>query len=134
MSFTTINYNEGSKNLKYESVEVHYGEDLKEKIFFNSGNFVKDWYDRVKFIVMQISDDEFHTCSSSIDHFIMDGAQYDRAWLKGVELVYEGYSIRDAIQLFVPENTKPTWIELREMCGDPIKSKKNGLKKTKRNT
>jgi len=135
MSFTTINYNEGSKNLNYESIEVYYGEDLKEKIFFNSGNFVKDWYDKVKFIVMQISDEEFHTCSSSIDHFIMDSAPYDRAWLNGVELVYEGYAIRDAIQLFVPKGTKPTWIELREMCGDPMKKPKtNGLKKTKRNT
>lgn len=135
MSFTTINYNEGSKNINYKSVEVYYGEDLKEKIFFNSGNFVKDWYDRVKFVVMQINDEEFHTCSSSIDHFIMDGAPYDRAWLNGVELVYEGYSIRDSIQFFVPEGTKPTWQELREMCGDPMKKKKtNGHKKTKRNS
>ena len=123
MSFTTINYSEGTKNLDYRSVELYYGENLEEKIFFNSGNFVKDWYDRVKFVIMQISDEEFHTCSSTIDHFIMDGAPYDRAWLKGIELLYSGQDIHHAIQLFVPEGTKPTWEELRDICGDPIKPK-----------
>jgi hypothetical protein len=138
MSFTTINYNEGTRDLKYKSVEVHYGKNLKEKIFFKSGDFVKDWYDRVKFIIMQINDEEYHTCSSSVNHFIMDGA-YETAWLKGASLVYEDFEEHDGIELFVPEGTKPTWEELREMCGDPMrkpkpKKGKNGLKKTKRPT
>ena len=136
MSFTTINYNEGSKKLRqtgeieYVSVELHYGKNLEEKIIFNSGNFVKDWYDRTKYIIMQIGTEEFHTNSSSVDHFIMDGAPYDTAYLKGVELVYEYYN---GIEFFVPEGTKPTWAELREMCSDPMNTKKNEPKKTKRN-
>lgn len=143
MSFTTINYNEGSKELRqtgeivYVSVEIHHGKQLNEIKVFNSGNFVKDWYDRVKFMVTEIDDTGLHTRSSSVNHFIMDGAPYDTAWLKAnkksAELVYEQNGRRTGIELFVPKGTKPTWAELREMCDDPIKPK-NELKKTKRST
>lgn len=133
MSFTTINYNEGSKKLRqtgqidYISVEVSYGENLEKRKIFDSGNFIKDWYDRVKFMVTELSDEPFHTNSSSVDHFIMDGAPYDCAWLKATKkyakLVYNYNEKHTGIELFVPEGTKPTWDELREMCGDISKSK-----------
>lgn len=120
MSFTTINYNEGSKELQYKSVEVSYGDELKNVKIFNSGNFVKDWYDRVKFIVTELEDSERHMCSSSVDHFIMDGAPYDSAWLKmsnrSAKLRY--YYGEGLLEFFVAAGTRPTWNELREMCGD----------------
>lgn len=126
MSFTNINYNEGSRELRrtgkiiYQFVEVCYGKDLEEKKVFNSGDFVKDWYDRVKFIITELGDSEHHTCSCSVDHFIMDGAPYDSAWLKmanrTAKLRY--YYGAGLIEFFVPAGTRPTWAQLREMCGD----------------
>ncbi len=131
MSYTTINYSEGTKkDLDYKSVELHYGKE--EKKFFDSGNFVKDWYDRTKFIVQELLDTEpYFMNSSSVDHFIMDGAPYDRAYLHMVDekpvLKYLDRSDpnwwitqRDieekGIELYVPENTQPTWEELKIMC------------------
>jgi predicted glutamine amidotransferase len=134
MAYTTINYKEfGENDLKYESVEIHYGQGKDEKKkFFNTGNFVKDWFDCNKFKVMELSETEWvFIHSSSVDHFIMDGAPYDSAYLhmegdKGVlkyvdrtdpmylfnqQDIYEG-----GTEFFVPEGTKPTWEELKEMC------------------
>jgi hypothetical protein len=134
MAYTTINYRDGEKdNLGYESVEIHYGRGKSEKKkFFNTGNFVKDWFDCNKFKVMELAETEpFFTHSSSVDHFIMDGAPYDSAYLhmdgdRGVlkyvdrtdpmylisqQDIYEG-----GTEFFVPEGTQPTWEELKEMC------------------
>jgi len=124
MAVIGINYREGDKkNLSYESVEIVLGisgdRDVK---LFNTGNFVKDWFDHVKWLVMNdISKKEFIMHSSSVDHFLMDGAPYDSAWLQVDEndvtsLVYDYDAKHLNIELFVPEGTKPTWEELKEIC------------------
>ncbi len=127
MAFITINYEDGNGQ-SYESVEIQYG--VKSKKIFNSGNFIKDWYDMRKFMIQKLVDKETHfACSSSIDHFIMDGAPYDSAYLHMVDdkpvLKYIDRSnpdwwkiegIDDGLEFFVPENTQPTWKELKEMC------------------
>jgi hypothetical protein len=125
MAFTTINYDEGSdkENLGYKSVEIHYGKPEQKK-FFNTGNFVKDWWDLRKFQITELSGkEEYFTHSSTVDHFVMDGAPYDSAYLVYNEqekkhILYYG-RVRDpqeGIEFFVPEGTKPTWEELKEMC------------------
>lgn len=89
-----------------------------------------------KFMIMEMEDDSpYHSHSSSVDHFIMDGAPYDSAYLhivdeKGV-LKYLDRSdpnwfldkngVGEGIEFFVPENTKPTWGELNELCNDKKK-------------
>lgn len=131
MAVYGINYDDGNKkNLGYESVRVSYGENQKK--IFNSGNFVKDWFDLMKFIINELSETEFHfSASSSVDHFIMDGAPYDSAYLhmvnekpvlKYVDKTKENYLYEqqdvyeDGTEFFVPEGTQPTWEELKEMC------------------
>ena len=123
MAVYGINYGEGSKqqDLGYNSVDVRYGKN-QEKVF-NSGNFVKDWYDLVKFIIKELSETESHFVgSSSVDHFFMDGGDelYDEACLIFVDnnepkLVY-GLFDSDALKFYVPTGTQPTWVELKEMC------------------
>ena len=134
MAVSGVNYDEGSEvqGMGYKSVYLHYGKD-KEKLF-NSGNFVKDWWDMRKFQIKELSDSEPHfSHSSSVDHFIMDGAPYDSAYLHMVDGlvvravlkyvdrtdpqylwsqqdIYEG-----GIEFFVPKGTQPTWEELKEM-------------------
>jgi hypothetical protein len=130
MAYTTINYDEGNdENLGYESVELHYGNN--EKKFFDTGDFVKDWWNRTKFIIQTLLDSEmFFSQSSSVDHFIMDGAPYDSAYLhttddgkpvlKYVDTSDPNYlftqrEIYEGFEIFVPENTQPTFEELKEL-------------------
>jgi hypothetical protein len=120
----------------YESVYLHTSE---KEMIFNSGNFPKDWYDAKKaFITSQEENPNdpnyFHLSgSSTCDHFIMDGAKFESAYLhmEGDNPVlkycvpYEDLdSVEDMIknqsiyeggwEFFVPEGTKPTWEELKE--------------------
>jgi len=133
MAFITINYDEGNdENLGYESVEIHYGKN--EKKVFDSGDFVKDWFDMRKMMIMELSKTEPHFMhSSSVDHFIMDGAPYDSAYLhftkdKAIlkyvntkknnldmdEMIANHDIYENGIEFFVEENTTPTWEELKE--------------------
>lgn len=121
MAIIRIYSNENKKNLIYESVKISYGQN-EEKVFA-TGNFVKDWYDMRKFMIQQLSDKEpFFTHSSSVDHFIMDGAPYDSAYLKfdknNKPYLSYTYDLWDdkGIEFFVHEGTKPTWEELKKMC------------------
>jgi len=129
MAYITINYDDGNKeNLGYKSVEIHYGD--KQKKFFATGNFMKDWWDMRKFMIMELADTETHfSHSSSVDHFIMDGAPYDSAYFHMVDdkpvLKYINCSdltyitqqeIYEGLEFFVAKNTEPTWEELKEIC------------------
>ena len=120
MAVIDIIYNEGGKpTLDYKSVGMSYSVDgERQKKKFNSGDFVKDWYDAIKWIIQ--SKIEEPVCnSSSVDHFIMDGAPYDSAYL-----VIDGdkptlhYEYCEEIELFVSKGTKPTWKELKKICDD----------------
>jgi hypothetical protein len=118
--------------LKYESVYIHYQEG--EKIF-NSGNFIKDWFDAKKFFQEELMDKEpYLSGSSTCDHFIMDGAKFESAYLHiiedkpvlryctweddsqdKIEILIENREIYEkGWEFFVPEGTKPTWEELKE--------------------
>jgi len=121
MAVYGINYNEGGKpDLGYESV-YFFPNHTEKKILFNSGDFVKDWYDLIKHII-QNTEDEPIAGSSTVDHFFMDGADelYDEAYLhddgNGYDLHYE--YMPEIFKFFVLKGTKPTWLELRELCGD----------------
>lgn len=124
MAVYGINYDEGNKkNLGYESVQVSYGDGINEKKVFNSGNFVKDWFDLVKFIITELSETEpFFIGSSSIEHFFMDGADelYDEAHLitgtTGESEIFYNDMSQNEIKLYVPKGTQPIWKEFKEMC------------------
>lgn len=121
MAFITIIYDEGNKdNLGYKSVEISYGDNLKEKKIFNTGNFVKDWYDMRKFMIQNLLDSEqFFINSSTVDYFLMEGAPYDSAYFKTNDdgTPYFSYILgEDNFEFFVPKGTQPTFNELKEIC------------------
>lgn len=122
MSFTTINYDEPNPKT-YKSVEIHDFDDNITK--FESGDFVKDWYDLTKFLLTTLIDEPYHTNSSSVNHFIMDGAEFDSVYLgfdpkNQVSRLY--YNHNDGgVEIFVKKGTKPTWEELRKLVGDEKK-------------
>lgn len=137
MAVIGINYSGGNRyddngNLiedepKYENVYLHTDSG---EFLFKSGNFVKDWFDAKKKYVQELSDKEHLSGSSSCDHFIMDGAKFDSAYLhmegktpvlKYVDRTdpkwyYTQKRIFDGWEMFVPEGTTPTWEELKEIC------------------
>lgn len=112
---------------KYESVYLH---TLKGEILFNSGNFVKDWFDAKKKYLQEFSENEPLSGSSTCNHFIMDGAKFDSAYLhidgetpilKYVDRTDPKWYITqedifNGLEMFVPEGTQPTWEELKEIC------------------
>jgi len=120
MAVYGITYEEGT-NTGYKLVDISY-DNLKKEKKFDSGNFVKDWYDLIKWI-MHADLNEPIIGSSSVDHFIMDGAPYDSSYLKFNEekkpyLSYEHDYSDEGIEFFVPKGTQPTWEELRKLCDD----------------
>jgi hypothetical protein len=123
--------------LKYESVYIHYNHHQGGEKIFDSGNFIKDWFDAKKFFQEELIDKEpYLSGSSTCDHFIMDGAKFESAYLHiiddnpvlryctwvddsrdKIEILIENREIYEkGWEFFVPEGTKPTWEELKEMC------------------
>jgi hypothetical protein len=134
MAVVNIDYNDGNKkDLGYKYVELDYN-NLKTKKIFDTGNFVKDWYDCIKFCITKIQNKEHVGHSSSVNHFFMDGAKYDSAYLvmngDNGKLSYDEKQHGDEIEFFVEEGTTPTWEELKELCGDTPTTKKVKSKKS----
>ncbi len=122
MAIIHVNYTEPDAST-YRSVSISYANGGKSKVF-KSGNFVKDWFQMKKFLLTEeaIMHEHHISCSSDFDHFFMDGAQFDSAWLvivgdEGV-LVYKENA--DGDEHFVPKGTQPTWKELKDMCNNPL--------------
>lgn len=107
---------------KYKSVYICYDNGMKKEKVFDSGNFVKDWYDLQRFVILELAGKEHgFSFSSSVDNFIIDGAPFDSAYLKfddNDEPYFDyKYDIKnEGIEFFVPKGTQPTWGELKEMC------------------
>lgn len=121
MAVLRINYDDGSKtpDLGYKGVELITRN--KHTFKFESGNFVKDWFEAKKKYIDFAEDELFLSHSSSVNHFIMDGANFDSAWLiwdndtTNPRLVYE--FDENGWEMFVPKGTKPTWEELKYSIG-----------------
>lgn len=107
--------------IDYHNVYLYLTSD--EEYIFDTGDFLKDWFNAKKKFL------EFHerelrlAQSSSVDHFIMDGAPYDSAYLvfkdendeKG-ELSYDEKDYDKGWEMFVQKGTTPTWEELKQYC------------------
>ena len=115
-----IDYNEGGEpDLGYTGVDMSWREDGERKFkVFNTGDFVKDWMHALKWFI-EGDFGEHLVNSSSVDHFIMDGAPFDSAYIgfnenKEPYLYYE-WDDR-GLEVFVPKGMRPTWEELKIMC------------------
>lgn len=128
MAVIGITYEEPKPDT-YKSVCVSCLEDNeREEKVFDSGNFIKDWYQAMKFVINEllIPEKEIHLShSSSVNHFITDGGNksFDSAYLKvydggGAYLDYKYDYENEGFELFVPKGIKPTWKELKKMCDD----------------
>jgi len=122
MAVIGINYIEPNPET-YESVRISYGNLSKEKIFA-SGNFVVDWYNMNKWIQKELDGgelkDEYHfSSSSSVDHFIMDGANVVSRYLKfdkdDKPYLSKEYDFMDeGTEIFIPEGEDWTWEQYKE--------------------
>jgi hypothetical protein len=121
MAVIVITYNEGGEpTLGYKCITLSLMDNTKK--VFDSGDFVKDWYQLCKYI--NTSDiNEPLMYSSSVDHFITDGAPYHSGYLHIIEgkpvLKYperesEYWYLNtdfEGLEIFVPVGTEPTWGE-----------------------
>ena len=115
--------------LVYHHVYIHTS---GEKFEFKSGDFVKDWFQAKMKYAKELQDKEPHLAgSSTCDHFHMDGAEYDSAYLhiengngvlKYIDRSDPNYIFtqreiyEDGWEMFVDPGTQPTWEELKERC------------------
>ena len=117
MAFVSIDYDEPNQK-KYRSVDVSSRKDGKT-VKFDSGNFVKDWWDAMKYLIIDLDWEYPTSFSSSVNHFIMDGDNYDSMYLVDDETAPKGSELQSeytekGIEFFVPKGTKLTWLELTE--------------------
>lgn len=125
MAFISVKYRGKNTSLVYEGVVLTTRKD--KEFLFNSGNFVKDWYEAKGKYIELASDELYLTQLSAVDHFIMDGANFDSAWLvwegdaENPKLVYE--FTEQGWEMFVPKGTQPTWEELKLSIGHGSKQK-----------
>ena len=130
MATISIKYHKSADDIIYDGISIRTLGGIKE---YATGDLVKDWivahrdyYENIK------KNDSGLSYSSSVDHFIMDGAKYDSAYLHydessdSNELRYLDESVpdylhsqqhiyRNGIEIFVDEGTTPTWVELKRM-------------------
>ena len=88
---------------------------------FDTGDFVKDWYDCTKFCMTEVMGKEHIMHSSSVNHFIMDGANFDSYYLAAVDSEVILTKKFEGIEMFVEKDKEYTWHELRKRCNDEIK-------------
>jgi hypothetical protein len=131
MSVISVKYNGYKKKLKY----IHLSCDDN---IYNSGDFVVDWFNVMHDYIVN-NKYPYISTSSSIDHFIMDGAPFDGTYLYQVDKVNEKWEliyiddvkdlleqneiVRKGIEFFVPEDNHMNWEELKLYC----KSYKYGI-------
>lgn len=137
MALIGINYDGGNtydedgnvieNEIIYEGVTLNV---FNQNHLFKSGNFVKDWYDAKKmYLEFSLWDPRF-SISSSVNHFIMDGAPYSSAYLhienNVLSLKYTDESddsyiftqndiFENGWEMFVPLGTQPTYEEYLEI-------------------
>jgi hypothetical protein len=134
MAFISIHYNEGKKRVKYESVYLLYKKKRETRKVFDTGDFVKDWFNCIKFCITDvIKTDSLILMSSTVDTFIMNGAPYSSAYLmfnkkkepyleylpvpKSVkEQLLRKKVLEEGIELFIEKDKKYTWEQLKERC------------------
>lgn len=119
MAVTGIDYEEMRPGT-YKAVTLLYGKDQRKR--FETGDFVRDWYDCVKFELTELAGKEHaFAISSSVDHFIMDGAEFDRRYLVVVDDEAELVEGDEGVMFFVGRGKDYSWAEFRERCCDKIK-------------
>lgn len=121
MAVISISYKEPNPET-YKHVRISYGDLNKEKIF-DSGNFIVDWYNLNKWLSEEIEgelkSEHAFSNSSSVDHFIMDGANVQSRYLKfdedGNPYLSDKYDwLDEGAELFIPEGENWTWEQLKE--------------------
>jgi hypothetical protein len=125
MAVIGINYEEPNPET-YKSIEISYAHLAKRKVF-ESGNFIVDWYNHNKWIAEEmdgeLSKEHHFSNSSSVDHFIMDGANVESRYLKidenEVPYLTEEYDYLDpGTELFIPKGEKWNWEQLKQYVKD----------------
>jgi hypothetical protein len=127
-------YDENDEPIGYNPIEYQsvYLSTENGKFEFSSGNFIVDWYNAMKKCFNELNE-PYLSHSSTVNHFIMDGAKFDstylffendkpilkyvkEGWADSIESMLEAKQIYDngGIEMFVEDGTKPTFEEFKK--------------------
>ena len=117
--YISIDYDDENQS-SYKGVIVTYNANIKK--VFNTGDFVKDWYNLNKFLEIELPNTRF-TILSSVDHFLMDSDSFESSYLKfdDNELPYltKVFDFKNqGVELFIKKGTNPTWKDLKKYCNN----------------
>lgn len=105
--------------IEYHKVYLHTISD--DEYIFDTGDFIKDWYNAKKKFLEFYEREGSLKYSSTVDHFIEEGAPYEKVYLiPEVEYDYKGkldYDYKEnGLLMFVNKGDKLTWEELKKYC------------------
>ncbi len=110
----SIEYEDGNPQVGEQSVSI-FGSLTGDKVF-DTGDFVKDWYNAMEFALKNLKKLESLSFSSSVYHFVSDGALYEEKYLSVTgekpELIDTQKKEGD-ILMFIPKGRSMTWKELK---------------------
>jgi len=131
--YVSIDFEDGNQ-ANYRAINLSIkGEELS----FKTGDPIKDWYDMIKSLIFAEDGYRGYVHSSSVDHFYMDGEQYECAYLikdqkdglwrfatdedkKNDPMYYD-----KGIEFMIPaDNSITTWEELKVYCEPDTYGKK----------
>jgi hypothetical protein len=116
--------------MEYRGVTIRY-RNLLSLETFNTGNFIIDWYEAIKFFNGDLAvAEEFLSYSSSVDEYVSESKEYMSAYLHVIDgefvLKYLDRSlpnwwedesgVAEGIELFVPMDKELTWYEYHTLC------------------
>lgn len=110
-AFITINYEEGFRSIKPEIRHDRASVTIPSK-----GDFVKDWFNLMDHAIHHYDRISF---SSSVDHFLMDGAPFriQSFFIDGDTPILLDHEAAGHIPFFTPADREPmTWEELKSYC------------------
>jgi len=116
MAVIGINYcKEKDNNIIYNYVYLHTSNN---EFIFNSGNFLKDWYDANKKYFNDQYKFEFHFFySTSVSDFNEDNKDFEMVYLvledEKQKLLYQ--TRNEHIKMFVPKGQVLTWEQLKNI-------------------
>lgn len=117
-------------SLTYNNIIISLNDD-REDIIFESGDFIVDWYQTMKWCAHNDNNNDIIKMSSSVNHFIMDGAKFDSAYLvlkPEPHLEYfdgKNFEITNNVEFFIPEDEKWSWDELKNYVNKYEEKKTN---------
>lgn len=106
----TINYDIVENKVQYYSINISDGSFEYQ---FETGSFVKDWFTAIQFLLDNNIDNI--ASSSTLDHFFMDGAEYDEIYfyIENKRGFLTKQKVKGSIKYYIEKDTFLQWEDFK---------------------